>query len=189
MPLYLRLLLKCHYLHPQLERNFISLAFKVYFIEHRLKVFFVLEKQKQTNNITTQITTSFDIPATTRARQPSRRLVSLETLQPGRTVIGPQSKVVRYVKSGMVVSKKRKGARGNASAAGDGDAGLGGIEADVEAFSTAAVLVKKEPLESSSLHELAELSMQHAKNQFKCEMCSEVFSDRTQLLLHVPIHI
>ncbi|XP_044734485.1 zinc finger protein 616 [Chrysoperla carnea] len=49
--------------------------------------------------------------------------------------------------------------------------------------------VKMEPLESSSLYELAELSMQHAQNKFKCEMCSATFSDRGQLLLHVPVHI
>lgn len=49
--------------------------------------------------------------------------------------------------------------------------------------------IKQEIVEASPLHELAELSMQHAQNIFKCEMCSEVFSDRAQLLVHVPIHI
>lgn len=51
--------------------------------------------------------------------------------------------------------------------------------------------VKMEPQDqqASSLYELAELSMQHAQNKFKCEMCSATFSDRGQLLLHVPVHI
>lgn len=50
-------------------------------------------------------------------------------------------------------------------------------------------VIKQEMVDPSPLHELAELSMQHAQNIFKCEMCSEVFSDRAQLLVHVPIHI
>lgn len=53
--------------------------------------------------------------------------------------------------------------------------------------------IKQEILDPSPLHELAEISMQHATanahNLYKCEMCSEVFSDRAQLLVHVPIHI
>lgn len=55
------------------------------------------------------------------------------------------------------------------------------------------VTIKQEIVDSSPLHELAEISMQHAtansQNLYKCEMCSEVFSDRAQLLVHVPIHI
>ncbi|XP_044754229.1 zinc finger protein 709-like isoform X2 [Coccinella septempunctata] len=49
--------------------------------------------------------------------------------------------------------------------------------------------MKQEIMDSSPLHELAEISMQHAQSLFKCEMCSAVFSDRAQLLVHVPIHI
>ncbi|XP_030762401.1 zinc finger protein 91 isoform X2 [Sitophilus oryzae] len=52
--------------------------------------------------------------------------------------------------------------------------------------------VKQEMMDPSALHELAELSMRHANHitdLFKCEMCDEVFTDRAQLLLHVPIHI
>lgn len=53
--------------------------------------------------------------------------------------------------------------------------------------------VQPEVAEPSPLHELAEITMQHAsanaQKLFKCEMCSEVFSDRAQLLVHVPIHI
>lgn len=54
-------------------------------------------------------------------------------------------------------------------------------------------MVQAEAMDPSPLHELAEITMQHAsanaQNLFKCEMCSEVFSDRAQLLVHVPIHI
>lgn len=54
-------------------------------------------------------------------------------------------------------------------------------------------MIHAEPMDPSPLHELAEITMQHAsanaQNLFKCEMCSEVFSDRAQLLVHVPIHI
>lgn len=54
--------------------------------------------------------------------------------------------------------------------------------------------VKQEQLDPTALHELAEISMRHAinsasSNLYKCEMCDEVFSDRAQLLVHVPIHI
>lgn len=52
---------------------------------------------------------------------------------------------------------------------------------------------QQELIDQSPLHELAEITMQHAnanaQNLFKCEMCSAVFSDRAQLLVHVPIHI
>ncbi|XP_060527887.1 zinc finger protein 16 [Cylas formicarius] len=53
------------------------------------------------------------------------------------------------------------------------------------------VHVKQELMDPSALHELAEISMQHANshNLYKCEMCDEVFTDRAQLLVHVPIHI
>ncbi|XP_044754231.1 zinc finger protein 729-like isoform X2 [Coccinella septempunctata] len=39
------------------------------------------------------------------------------------------------------------------------------------------------------LLEFAEISMQHAKSLFQCEMCSAVFLERSQLLAHVRIHI
>ncbi|CAH1155959.1 unnamed protein product [Phaedon cochleariae] len=110
------------------------------------------------------------------------------SLKPGRHVIGPGSKV-RLVKEGMIVSK----ARSRKS------------ESDFEPpDAVSPTLVKQEQLplpppppaidEPSPLHELAEISMQHAAtahahNLFKCEMCSEVFTDRAQLLVHVPIHI
>lgn len=60
-----------------------------------------------------------------------------------------------------------------------------------EIISHTELPVKQEVVDPSPLHELAEISMQHAQTQnlFKCEMCSEVFSDRAQLLVHVPIHI
>lgn len=97
------------------------------------------------------------------------------SLRPGRHIIGPGSKVVRLVKGGMIVSKKRKKAEEPEK-----------ITPDV---SLPVVHIKQEIPDPSPLHELAELSMQHAQNIFKCEMCSEVFSDRAQLLVHVPIHI
>lgn len=96
------------------------------------------------------------------------------SLAPGRHIIGPGTKVVRIVKGGMIVSKKKKKGAPNV----EPEKILPDEEYDV-----------KVKTEQSSLHELAEISMQHAQNIFKCEMCSEVFSDRAQLLLHVPIHI
>lgn len=86
------------------------------------------------------------------------------SLTPGRHIIGPGSKVVRMVKGGMIVKNEKKDLR-------------------------ADIPIKQEIMEPSPLHELAELSMQHAQNQFRCEMCSATFTDRSQLLMHVPIHI
>lgn len=62
-----------------------------------------------------------------------------------------------------------------------------------EMISVKEEVIHTEVMDPSPLHELAEITMQHAsanaQNLFKCEMCSEVFSDRAQLLVHVPIHI
>ncbi|CAG9861952.1 unnamed protein product [Phyllotreta striolata] len=108
----------------------------------------------------------------------SSRTAASNSLKPGRHVIGPGSKV-RLVKGGMIVSKKSRNKKS---------------ESENELPSTEAAAVKQEALEeASSLRELAEISMQHANAAaqavFKCEMCSEMFSDRAQLLLHVPVHI
>lgn len=63
-----------------------------------------------------------------------------------------------------------------------------------DAAAANVINVKQEQLDPTALHELAEISMRHAinsatSNLYKCEMCDEVFSDRAQLLVHVPIHI
>lgn len=90
------------------------------------------------------------------------------SLTPGRHIIGPGNKVIRIVKGGMIVrnDKLKK-----------------------EPSEQPELQLKQEIIEPSPLHELAELSMQHAQNQFRCEMCCESFTDRSQLLMHVPIHI
>lgn len=92
------------------------------------------------------------------------------SLTPGRHIIGPGNKVVRIVKGGMIVRKKEG-------------------KTQMVSQPSETVFVKQELQEPSPLHELAELSMQHAQNQFRCEMCSATFNDRSQLLMHVPIHI
>lgn len=103
-----------------------------------------------------------------------KRAPSNNSLKPGRHLIGPGDKVVRIVKGGgILVSKKKKK-----------DEPEGIFPDNPEEFRQE---MKQE--DPSALHELAEISMQHAQNMFKCEMCSEVFSDRSQLLVHVPIHI
>ncbi|KAB0793929.1 hypothetical protein PPYR_13549 [Photinus pyralis] len=103
------------------------------------------------------------------------------SLRPGRTIIGPGSKVVRLVKGGgMIVSKSKK--------VKEEVVDPENIIPDICASPTP--VIKEEFItDPSPLHELAELSVQHAQNIFKCEMCSEVFSDREQLIVHVPIHI
>ncbi|KAJ3642858.1 hypothetical protein Zmor_025607 [Zophobas morio] len=101
----------------------------------------------------------------------------LHNLRPGRTIIGPGSKVVRLVKGGMIITKNKKMEPEN-------------ILPDIDNMKNDdEVRVKQEVVDASPLHELAELSMQHAQNMFKCEMCSAVFDDRAKLLDHVPIHI
>ncbi|XP_022909616.1 zinc finger protein 569 [Onthophagus taurus] len=97
------------------------------------------------------------------------------SLEPGRLIIGPGTKVIRIVKSGMIVKNKHKD-----------EMEPDQITPDID---TMAMHIKQEVSDSTPLHELAELSMQHAQSMFKCEMCSEVFTDRAQLLVHVPIHI
>lgn len=103
------------------------------------------------------------------------RRSSNNSLKPGRHLIGPGDKVVRIVKGGMLVSKKKSKDEPE------------GIFPDLSPAGDIKMEVKQE--DPSALHELAEISMQHAQSIFKCEMCSEVFSDRSQLLVHVPIHI
>lgn len=106
----------------------------------------------------------------------SSKSTNSASLKPGRHIIGPGNKVVRLVKGGMIVSKKKVKEEIT--------------EEEVVLGADGQVEVKQEVVvDPSPLHELAELSMQHAQNLFKCEMCSEVFSDRAQLLVHVPIHI
>ncbi|XP_074031773.1 uncharacterized protein isoform X2 [Leptinotarsa decemlineata] len=104
------------------------------------------------------------------------------SLKPGRHIIGPGSKV-RLVKGGMIVSKAK-----NRKSESENDCSE---PAPTEGAQQQVHHIKQEIVDPSPLHELAEISMQHAnaQNLFKCEMCSEVFSDRAQLLVHVPIHI
>lgn len=120
--------------------------------------------------------TIHDVPVPTNIiRVSGQKVIKKEnnSLAPGRHIIGPETKVVRIVKGGLIVSKNKKKFKED-------------INLDTE---QPVVHIKQEILDPSPLHELAELSMQHAQNLFKCEMCSEVFSDRAQLLVHVPIHI
>lgn len=117
------------------------------------------------------------IKVTTSTNVPKNERKTANSLKPGRHIIGPGSKVVRLVKGGMIVSKKKKKEEEPEN-----------ITPDVSA-PVVVTQIKQEVPDPSPLHELAELSMQHAQNIFKCEMCSEVFSDRAQLLVHVPIHI
>lgn len=104
---------------------------------------------------------------------------SNNSLEPGRLIIGPGTKVVRIVKSGMIVSKNKGRSKEEPEPEPES------IIPDIEE----PPMVKQEIVDPSPLHELAEISMQHAQSLFRCEMCSEVFTDRAQLLVHVPIHI
>lgn len=68
------------------------------------------------------------------------------------------------------------------------------VQEEADAAAAHVINVKQEQLDPTALHELAEISMRHAINSassklYKCEMCDEVFSERAQLLVHVPIHI
>lgn len=117
-----------------------------------------------------------DIPTLIKVTQ-SPVKVKNNSLGPGRHIIGPGTKVVRIVKGGMIVSKKKK------------EEPEKNENVIIKQEIIDPVIVKQENVDPSPLHELAEISMQHAQNLFKCEMCSEVFSDRAQLLVHVPIHI
>ncbi|CAH0554520.1 unnamed protein product [Brassicogethes aeneus] len=106
--------------------------------------------------------------------------------RPTRHILGPGSKV-RIVKGGMIVSKtKNKRHLQQQQPLQQPEEEPESILPDV---GPPAMVIKQEMIEASPLHELAEISMQHAQNLFKCEMCSEVFSDRAQLLVHVPVHI
>lgn len=104
------------------------------------------------------------------------------SLTPGRHIIGPGNKVIRIVKGGMIVRNDKL--RNKEAAPQDA-----GESIDPVSVVKQEIQLKQEIIEPSPLHELAELSMQHAQNQFRCEMCCESFTDRSQLLMHVPIHI
>lgn len=106
------------------------------------------------------------------------------SLKPGRHIIGPGSKVVRIVKGGMIISKN-KAAKEEQIEQEIVDAPLVGGEIEIKQED----VVKQEVVDPSPLHELAEISMQHAQSLFKCEMCSAAFADREQLRTHVSIHI
>lgn len=117
---------------------------------------------------------------------------SSNSLKPGRHIIGPGSKV-RLVKEGMIVSKVKSNKKSEES---EVESILPDVASTPIAIKEEVIMqhaIKQEIMDPSPLHELAEISMQHAnataKSLFKCEMCSEVFSDRAQLLVHVPIHI
>lgn len=118
------------------------------------------------------------------------------SLTPGRHIIGPGTKVVRIVKGGMIVSKNKKKEEvpvvGTQSLDQSESTSTATTQSETDNLVPEVeqkVIVKQEIVDPSPLHELAEISMQHAQSMFKCEMCSEVFSDRSQLLVHVPIHI
>lgn len=97
------------------------------------------------------------------------------SLPPGRHII-EEGKVVKIIKGGIVVKNNRRRIKQEPAEEESG-------------IQEAEVHIKEEVVDPSPLHELAELSMQHAQNMFRCEMCSAVFSDRAQLLVHVPVHI
>lgn len=87
---------------------------------------------------------------------------------------------MKFVGSGMIVKKKVKIERPDP---------VEEIETEEQdPLASEFISVKQEIIENP-LNELAEASMHHAQSAFKCEMCSEVFPDRAQLLMHVPIHI
>lgn len=115
------------------------------------------------------------------------------SLGPGRHIIGPGTKVVRIVKGGMIVKNSKKEPLDlepeQAPEPEPEPEHQEIVEETIVPTEVETVNIKQEIIEASPLHELAEISMQHAQNLFKCEMCSEVFSDRAQLLVHVPIHI
>lgn len=132
------------------------------------------QSQMEVVNEQTVVTEPEPVNITRVSRPRSVKRTPNNSLKPGRHLIGPGDKVVRIVKGGgILVSKKKKH-----------DEPEGIFPDNPEEFRQD---VKQE--DPSALHELAEISMQHAQNMFKCEMCSEVFSDRAQLLVHVPVHI
>ncbi|XP_019756568.1 zinc finger protein 41 isoform X2 [Dendroctonus ponderosae] len=131
-----------------------------------------------------------------------------------RNVIGPGSKV-RLVKEGMVVSKIRRSSESqnepesilpdihhtdqiyvkdeHHNNQNQHDDVVSEAPENISEYTSKMQNIKRELMDPSALHELAEISMRHANsatnNIFKCEMCDEVFTDRGQLLVHVPIHI
>lgn len=124
-----------------------------------------MQQAEQTPDVALEQEVETDIgPVPTNIIKVTSTASAIHSLKPGRTIIGPGSKVVRLVKGGMIITKTKK----------------------LEAENILPDIKQEDP---SPLHELAEISMQHAQNMFKCEMCSAVFSDRAKLLDHVPIHI
>lgn len=121
------------------------------------------------------------------------------TIVPKR-MIDPDTKIVKIIKGGMIISKKKQqGAAGVSKIMQDNTNMPKECYIDEPQF----IHVKEEAIEhnSSGLSELAEISMQQLQQSggstaaaaltkvFKCEMCSAVFTDRNALLEHVPIHI
>lgn len=107
-----------------------------------------------------------------------------------RRMMDPGTKIVKIIKGGMIISKK-KPIVPNAEKKTPRDDNTKGY-VDEPQF----IHVKQESIENnitgiSPLNELAEISMQQLQqsNVFKCEMCSAVFTERNALLEHVPIHI
>ncbi|XP_028130240.1 zinc finger protein 569 isoform X1 [Diabrotica virgifera virgifera] len=136
-----------------------------------------MDQFEEPPEVASEQTIESESPSTVEIKMMTRSRANSNSLKPGRHIIGPGSKV-RMVKEGMVISKNRNKKSES--------------ENEYPADSTPLLQhIKQE--DPSPLHELAEISMQHAnanaQNLFKCEMCSEVFTDRAQLLVHVPIHI
>ncbi|XP_018326830.1 zinc finger protein 41 [Agrilus planipennis] len=136
-----------------------------------------------TPEVASEQTVETEIPVPTNIIKVTTRKKSNSSvkLKPGRNIIGPGGKVVRLVKGGMIVSKTKQ--------IKEEPQEPENIMADYSSGNSTHMIEIKKEIEPSPLHELAELTVQHAQNIFKCEMCSEVFSDREQLLVHVPIHI
>ncbi|KAJ8968335.1 hypothetical protein NQ314_002351 [Rhamnusium bicolor] len=155
-----------------------------------------MDQVEQPPEVASEQTVESEVPVPVSMVEVKKRTRSTSnSLKPGRHIIGPGSKV-RLVKEGMIVSKvKNKKSEENEpeSILPDITHPHMVIKEEIIHHPIGSVNVKQELMDPSPLHELAEISMQHAnataQNLFKCEMCSEVFSDRAQLLVHVPIHI
>lgn len=174
--------------------------------------------QVETPEVAVEETIEFNEPVPTNLIRVRRKVATRQSarkstsLSPGRHIIGPGSKV-RLVKSGMIIKKKVKEEKSEDEFSVKQEKNYehqeeqivqeapeeyvipAAVEQELESEDRKSILgqnvpsMKQEIIEASPLHELAEISMQHAQNLFKCEMCSAVFSDRAQLLVHVPIHI
>ncbi|KAJ8984933.1 hypothetical protein NQ317_012183 [Molorchus minor] len=162
---------------------------------HPSNGFEYMEQVDHPPEVAAEQTVETDLPVPVNLVEVKKRTRSTSnSLKPGRHVIGPGSKV-RLVKEGMIVSKvkNKKQEEEPESILPDVINPTVVVKEEIVHHPIVAVNVKQEIMDPSPLHELAEISMQHAsanaQNLFKCEMCSEVFSDRAQLLVHVPIHI